>query len=68
MHKLLLKFIEIPTNDLACGVIFRTFVNSIKIYLKYYHSQIITLIDQHIDSLTPVTLYVQLKPYMNQLK
>jgi hypothetical protein len=68
LHKRLLKFIEIPNNDLNSGCVFRTFVNAIKTYLKYYHSQIINFIDNDALDLTPISIFTQFKPYMEQIK
>lgn len=68
LHKRLLKFMEIPVHDLNSGCVFRTFINAIKTFLKYYHSQIITFIDSNIDNFTPISIYTQFKPYMEQIK
>ena len=68
IHKLILKFIELPSHDLNSGSVFRTFINAIKTYLKYYHSQIISYMDENIENLTPLSIYTKFKAFMDQLK
>jgi len=35
IYKRLISFIQIPDQDLSCGSEFRSFINAIKLYLKY---------------------------------
>lgn len=66
-HRYLINFIQIPERNVDCGSVFRSFVNGIKTYLRYYNEQIISKLKET-ENLTLVSLNSHFKLIMDQIK
>lgn len=65
LHKKVLDYIKVPSNNFTCGSVFRAYVNSVKSYLNFYYEKIINFFNL-IDSLTLVTLFSKIKPLIDK--
>ena len=66
-HMYLLKFVKLPEKNTNIGSVFRSFINAVKIYLKHFHDEIIS-IQKVIHTFTAISLYSNLKLLMDQIK
>ncbi|CAF0942274.1 unnamed protein product [Brachionus calyciflorus] len=66
-HKKILEMLKIPFLNETCGSVVRSFINSIKDYLKFYSEKIIEYFSK-VSQMTIIGLYSDIKPLIDQFK
>ena len=66
-HSRLLELIKLPEKDSNLGSAFRSFINAIKTFLKYYHEKIIKNL-KNVHEFTIISLHSNYKLIMDQVK